>query len=72
MKTLNDALREEFEQILKKDEFSKVIKSDSLDTNLIKNAFEVLLKNKADSGSIDKSRSEFENFLINHFKTKSW
>ncbi len=71
MKTLNDTLREEFSRILTQDEFTNKIKFNKLDTNLINKAFDVLLEFKSDSDLRDNARRQFENFLINHFKTKS-
>jgi hypothetical protein len=70
MKSLNDALREEFNEILEKEEYKNIIEAKDLDINILKKAFEVLLKNKSDSDAIDKSKTEFENYLINHIKTK--
>ena len=69
MKTLNDTLREEFQNIFQDEKYSKKIKSQNLDLEIIKKSFDVLLKYKAKSDLSDKARSEFENFLINYFRT---
>jgi len=68
MKTLNDSLREEFDDILNKEEFKKIIEDKKLDLIVLKKAFEILLKHKSDAEAIDKSKTEFENYLINYFK----
>lgn len=69
MKTLNDSLREEFNEILETEEYKKIIEIKNLDINILKRAFETLLKYKSEADAIDKSKTEFENFLINHLKT---
>lgn len=69
MKTLNDSLREEFLEILKDKELQQQIQEDSLDLDILKKAFDVLLRFKSDSDQTEKGRGEFENFLINHLKT---
>ncbi|PDS23121.1 hypothetical protein [Flavobacterium branchiophilum] len=69
MKTLNDSLREEFNEILDTEEYKKIIEIKNLDINILKRAFETLLKYKSEADAIDKSKTEFENFLINHLKT---
>ena len=68
MKTLNDSLREEFDDILNKEEYKKIIEDKKLDLIVLKEAFEILLKYKSDAEAIDKSKTEFENYLINYFK----
>ncbi|MBD8083011.1 hypothetical protein [Chryseobacterium caseinilyticum] len=68
MKTLNDSLRDEFLEILNND-FQNKIEEDSLDIEVLKKAFDVLLRFKLDSDLTDKGRGEFENFLINYLKT---
>jgi hypothetical protein len=68
MKTLNDSLREEFDDILNKEEYKKIIEDKKLDLIVLKKAFEILLKYKSDAEAIDKSKTEFENYLINYFK----
>lgn len=70
MKSLNDSLRDEFSDILQKEEYEKLIEEKNLDVTILKKAFDVLLKFKADSDMIDKSKTEFENYLINHFKSQ--
>lgn len=70
MKSLNDSLRDEFDEILQKEEYKQVIEDKNLDINVLKKAFDTLLKYKSDSGMIDKSKTEFENFLINYFKSQ--
>lgn len=68
MKTLNDSLRDEFLEVLNND-FQSKIEEDSLDIEILKKAFDVLLRFKLDSDLTDKGRGEFENFLINYLKT---
>lgn len=68
MKSLNDSLREEFNEILNKEEHKKIIKDKNLDLNVLKKAFDILLKYKSDAEATDKSKTEFENYLINYFK----
>jgi hypothetical protein len=70
MKTLNDSLREEFDDILNNEEYKKIIDDKKLDLIVLKKAFEILLKYKSDAEAIDKSKTEFENYLINYFKTQ--
>lgn len=69
MKSLNDSLRDEFMEILKSEEFQKKIYEDKLDIEILKKAFDVLLRFKIDSDLTDKGRGEFENYIINHLKT---
>lgn len=69
MKTLNDSLRDEFMEILKDENFQQKIKEEKLDLDVLKKAFDVLLRFKLDSDLTDKGRGEFENFIINHLKT---
>lgn len=69
MKSLNDSLREEFSEIMKKSEFSEIISKNNLDKELLEKAFDVLLKHKLSSQTIDNARRDLENFLVNHFKT---
>jgi hypothetical protein len=71
MKSLNDSLREEFNNVLRQSVLSEKIKSDELDTDILNKAFDVLLKFKSDAHATDKARSEFENYLINHLRTKN-
>lgn len=72
MKSLNDSLREEFNTILAKEEFLEKIQIDGLDINILNKAFDVLLKFKSDSDLTDRARGEFENYLINYFRTKNY
>lgn len=70
MKSLNDSLREEFSEILKNSDLAEKIADEKLDINILNKAFDVLLYYKFDSDLTDKGRGEFENYLINHFKSK--
>ena len=70
MKSLSDSLREEFNEILNKPEFIKIIEDEKLDVIVLKRAFDTLLKYKSDPEALEKSKTEFENYLINHFKIK--
>ena len=75
MKSLNDNLRDEFGEILKKPEIATLISSKKLEKEIIFSAFEKLLDNKygnEDSSIIEKGRAEFETFIINTIKTKSY
>jgi hypothetical protein len=74
MKSLNDNLRDEFGEILKKPEIATLISSKKLEKEIISSAFEKLLDNKYgndDSSFVEKGRAEFETFIINTIKTKS-
>jgi hypothetical protein len=68
MKSLNDSLREEFDEILNKEEYKKIIEDKRLDKAILNKAFDTLLKYKSDANAVDKSKTEFENYLINYFK----
>jgi hypothetical protein len=68
MKSLNDSLRDEFEEILNKEQYKIIIAEKKLDVGILKKAFETLLKHKSDADAIDKSKTEFENYLINTIK----
>lgn len=70
MKSLNDSLRDEFSEILQKHDYRKIIKENHLDLNILQRSFDILLKYKYNSDLNDKSKTEFENYLINHFKSK--
>lgn len=70
MKTLNDSLREEFRTALKKENLLQKIENQKLDKEVIEKAFDILLKFKTSPDEIDKARGEFENYLINHLRTK--
>ncbi len=74
MKSLNDNLRDEFGEILKKPEIATLISSKKLEKEIISSAFEKLLDNKYgndDSSFVEKGRAEFETYIINTIKTKS-
>jgi hypothetical protein len=68
MKTLNETLREEFDDILKKEEYKIIVEDNNLDLIVLRQAFEILLKHKSNAELIDSSKTEFENYLINYFK----
>ena len=73
-KSLNDSLREEFASILAEPEYSQMISDRKLDDKMIKGAFDKLLSGdrflEAHTDNIDKTRSEFENYILNDLKTK--
>lgn len=69
MKSLNDSLRDEFNEILQKEEYRDIIKQKKLDLDVLKQSFDILLRYKSDADMAGKSKTEFENFLINHFKS---
>jgi len=69
MKSLNDTLRDEYLAALLDPELSTKIEFNRLDLEILKKAFDVLLKFKSSPDLKDKARSEFENFIINHFRT---
>ena len=71
MITVNDDLRKEFQIILEGKKYSEKIKSQNLDPEIIKKAFEVLLKFKDNPDLSEKARGEFENFVINYFRMMS-
>ena len=74
MKSLNDNLRDEFNEILKNDTIVEMILNKKLDDVIIKRAFEKLLENKsgADEYSlVEKGRAEFEMLIINSIKSKA-
>ena len=74
MKSLNDSLREEFNEILSEPEYESIIEIKNLDYSLIKNSFEKLLLNKTgtdDISLIEKGRAEFETYIINTLRTKA-
>jgi hypothetical protein len=71
MKSLNDSLREEFIAILKEKDIATKIDDNQLDVTILKKAFEVLLRFKSSPDLKDKARGEFENYLINHLRTKT-
>ena len=65
MKSLNDSLRDEFNEILQKESFKDIIEQTNLDLDVLKKGFDTLLRYKSDADMVDKSKTEFENFLIN-------
>jgi hypothetical protein len=74
MKSLNDNLRDEFNEILNSSEIKELITLKKLDAEIIKRAFEKLLENKTggdESSLIEKGRAEFETLIINTIKTKT-
>lgn len=71
MKTLNDSLRDEFRATINSDDISQKIEFYELDIEVLQKAFDVLLKYKSSPDLIDKARGEFENYLINHLRTKN-
>ena len=74
MKSLNDNLREEFEEILNTSEINEIISIKKLDSEIIKRAFEKLLDNKSggdETALVEKGRAEFETLIINSIKSKS-
>jgi hypothetical protein len=71
MKSLNDSLREEFMAILKEKDIAIKIDANQLDVTILNKAFEVLLRFKSSPDLKDKARGEFENYLINHLRTKT-
>jgi hypothetical protein len=70
MKTLNDILRAEFQEIIHNKDFMSTIFSEKLDPEIISNAFEILLESKYDPNSIERAKTEFENYIINTLKSK--
>ena len=73
MKSLNDNLREEFQQILEDYELSILIKTNRLDKKIITIAFEKLLANKLGDDEIElikKGRADFETYIINELKSQ--
>jgi hypothetical protein len=74
MKSLNDNLREEFNDILKTSKYEEIISNKKMDMSIITKAFEKLLENKTGSDEnslIDKGRAEFETLIVNTIRTKS-
>ncbi len=73
-KTLNDSLRDEFNEILKLEEAKQAIRADGLDLRIIIKAFDQLLASdkflSAHQDEIDRTRSEFENYIINTLKSE--
>ena len=74
MRTLNDSLREEFQDILKNQDIQEMISSKELDMRIIGQAFEKLLQNKSgldELSLVDKGRAEFETYIINTLRTQT-
>jgi len=74
MKSLNDNLRDEFQDILQNKDIQEIVSSKKLDQDIINKAFEKLLDNKNGSDElslIEKGRAEFETLIINAIKTKN-
>ena len=70
MKTLNDILREEFQEIIQNQDFGSNIFAEKLDSEIVSNAFEILLEFKYNPSSLERAKTEFENYLINTLKTR--
>lgn len=71
MKSLKDSLRDEFKEILKDEKYKAVIDSKNMDIELIQDSFEKLLDNMRNGlteDQIDGGRSQFQTFIVNHFK----
>ena len=74
-KSLNDSLREEFNNILSETDYREYISLKKLNPDIIKGAFEKLLSGNplADHDEeIERSRGEFENYIINTLKSKDY
>jgi hypothetical protein len=71
MKTLNESLREEFQNALSSQSVKEKISQDKLEIDILNKAFEVLLDHKYNSQSVERARGDFENFLINKLKSKT-
>lgn len=73
MKSLNDNLRDEFQEILEDYELSILIKTNRLNKRIINLAFEKLLANKMGDDEIElikKGRADFETYIINELKSQ--
>ena len=70
MKSLNDILREEFKEIIQNQDFVSNIFSEKLDPEIIAKAFDILLEFKSNPNSLERAKTEFENYLINTLKTR--
>ena len=71
MKSLKDSLRDEFSEILNEDQYQEQINTKGLDLTLIENSFEKLLDNMRNGltdDQLDSGRSQFQTFIVNHFK----
>jgi|LakMenEpi03Aug12_release.lakeMendotaPanAssembly.Ray.scaffolds.fasta_scaffold533194_2 hypothetical protein len=74
MKTQNDSIREEFQEVLNLKEFKDEIQQKKLNPSFIKNFFEILLeKNNGsdDISIIEAGRSRFESFILNSLKEQN-
>ncbi|WP_299755411.1 hypothetical protein [uncultured Pontibacter sp.] len=73
-KSLNDSLREEFNKILNSTDIKEKISTQELDLAIIIGAFDKLLAGErfleATDDDIEKTRTEFENYILNTLKTK--
>jgi len=73
-KSLNDSLREEFAGVLAQPEYTELAATKKLDDMIVRGAFEKLLSSdrflEAGTEDVEKSRSEFENYIINTLKTR--
>jgi hypothetical protein len=70
MKTLNDILRQEFNEILTKADLAGDVSKYNLDNEIISKAFDILLEFKYNPNSTDRGKTEFENYIINTLKTR--
>lgn len=73
MKSQKDILREEFAEVLNRQEFKEIVKLKNLKIDILNNAFERLIdkNNGADDKSIiEDGRSRFESFIINTLQLK--
>ena len=74
MKTQNDSLREEFQNVLSLEEFKEEIKQKKLNPSFIKNFFDILLEKNTgsdDEDNIKASRIRFETFILNTLKEQN-
>jgi hypothetical protein len=73
-KSLNDSLREEFAGVLAQPEYQELAAGKKLDDTIVQGAFEKLLSGdrflEAGVEDVEKTRSEFENYIINTLKTR--
>lgn len=74
MKTQNDTLREEFQNVLSLKEFKEEIRQKKLNASFIKNFFDILLEKNTgsdDEDNIKASRIRFETFILNTLKEQN-
>ena len=74
MKTQNDTLREEFQNVLSLKEFKEEIRQKKLNDSFIKNFFDILLEKNTgsdDEDNIKASRIRFETFILNTLKEQN-